>query len=377
MNKAAWGTASAIAAAALAGATLAGPGVAAAVPARPAVPGAQLTWSTFTTPVRGTDLAGLWAGSASDVWAVGLQPGGACQYRTMTEHWNGSAWTVIPSPSNLAVNSTLAAASGSASDDVWAIGGTGCPGVQSGRTLALHWNGTGWSVAKTPNPGFFPFLSAVSTRAPGDAWAVGDTTLSGVDDPLIEHWNGTGWQVSKPPASVHGPLYGVAAVSATSAWAVGSLSSGSTFLPMALHWNGTRWSPVPVPIPAGTSGYLSSVAALPQGQAVAAGQWRPTPSQARLLVEEWNGKAWHMAKLPAVSGFGGLYSVAAAPGQGPWASGFANTASSGGAVLLERVAGLWRLVNPPPLAQAFAVAGASDGEVWTVQARFIAHGTPG
>ena len=40
----------------------------------------------------------LAARSAADVWAVGLRPGGRCQYQTLTQHWDGSAWTVIPSP---------------------------------------------------------------------------------------------------------------------------------------------------------------------------------------------------------------------------------------------------------------------------------------
>jgi hypothetical protein len=364
MRRVVWAVAGAAAAAVLASAA-----AAAAAPA--------LTWSTFVTPIRGAELAGLWAGSASDVWAVGLQPGGACQYRTLTEHWDGSAWATVPSPSRLTVNSTLSAASGTASNDVWAVGETGCPSVQSGRTLALHWNGSAWSVLKTPNPGFFPVLHAVAARTPADAWAVGDTTFSGTDDPLIEHWNGQAWRVSKVPSSIHGPLSGVAAVSATDAWAVGSQSFSNTYRPLALRWNGTGWSPTPVPIPAGTNGYLNSVVALPNGQAVAVGAWRPTPSTSEVLVEEWNGQAWHMATVPAIQGFSALYSVAAAPGQGPWASGFTVGATTGSAVFLQRVGTAWQLVNPPPVNQGFAVAGASDGEVWTSYFQFIVHGTPG
>jgi hypothetical protein len=359
MNKTIW------AGVALASAvTLAAPAAAVAGPAT------TVTWTTFTSPVRGTDLAGLWAESASDVWAVGLQPGGACQYRTLTEHWDGSTWAVVPSPSRLTVNSTLAAVSGTGASDVWAVGETSCPTVQSGRPLALHWNGRAWSMVKTPEPGFFPVLSAVTALARSDAWAVGDTTVGGIDDPLIEHWNGTAWQVSKLPSSIHGALSGVAAVSATSVWAVGGG-------PQALHWDGTRWSSVPVPIPAGTTGSLSAVVALPHGQAVAVGAWRPTPSRSQVLVEQWDGTAWHMATVPKITGFSGLYSVAAAPGQGPWASGFTVTSTSGGAVLLQLIAGSWKLVTPPPLNAGFAVTGTSDGQLWAVDGPFIAHGTPG
>jgi hypothetical protein len=122
--------------------------------------------------------------------------------------------------------------------------------------------------------------------------------------------------------------------------------------------------------------YDAFVIALPHGQPVAVGSWRPTTSTSQVLVEQWNGTAWHMARVPTVPGFSGLYSVAAAPGQGPWASGFSVSTTSGGAVFLQRVGGSWQQVNPPPVNQAFAVAGASDGDVWTVYYQFIAHGVP-
>jgi hypothetical protein len=323
---------------------------------------------------RGFEVAALWAGSVGDVWGVGLQPGGACQYQTMTVHWDGSAWTVVPSPGKLDVNSVLAAVSGTGTTDVWAVGATGCPGRRSG-TLALHWNGSSWSIVPTPAPGFVPYLHGVAALTPSDAWAVGDTTMAGTDDPLIEHWNGRVWQVSQVGPAVHGSLLGVAASGAANVWAVGSPAVQGRPGLVALHWNGRNWSPVPVPVPRGATGQLFAVAPLPNGQAVAAGQWR-VGSAAHVLIETWDGTAWHMAGLPTVSGFSGLYSVATASGQGPWASGFAVSPASGSGVLFERVAGTWQLVSPPPLSSLFSVAGASDGQVWTADLRFIAHGAP-
>jgi hypothetical protein len=46
--------------------------------------------------------------SASDVWAVGSSPhanGGS----TLVEHWDGSAWTIVPSPNGSLAPSSLAA----------------------------------------------------------------------------------------------------------------------------------------------------------------------------------------------------------------------------------------------------------------------------
>src|SRR5689334_21544384 len=70
---------------------------------------ASVTWSVSFSPPRrsGYEVDGFAARSVADVWAVVLRPGGRCQYQTLTQHWDGSAWTVIPSPGNTAVNSVL------------------------------------------------------------------------------------------------------------------------------------------------------------------------------------------------------------------------------------------------------------------------------
>jgi hypothetical protein len=59
------------------------------------------TWAQAASPAlpAGTtgDVTALSATSANDAWAVGftsLDDGDA----TLIEHWNGSAWTVTPSP---------------------------------------------------------------------------------------------------------------------------------------------------------------------------------------------------------------------------------------------------------------------------------------
>ena len=58
------------------------------------------------------------------------------------------------------------------SSDVWAVGS------QGSRTLTEHWDGTRWSVVTSPNP--LPttkgnnFLTSVTTVSSGDVWAVGD-----------------------------------------------------------------------------------------------------------------------------------------------------------------------------------------------------------
>ncbi len=52
-------------------------------------------------PVPGygyTELLGAAAASPSDAWAVGEAVNTAGQIRTVTEHWNGRSWALVPSP---------------------------------------------------------------------------------------------------------------------------------------------------------------------------------------------------------------------------------------------------------------------------------------
>ena len=88
------------------------------------------SWSVVTSPLQGTSdlLNGITAVSSSNIWAVGdyrnsIDPMGP--YFTLIEHWNGSTWTVVNSPSPGSTASDLvAAAPVPATRRVWAVGFT-------------------------------------------------------------------------------------------------------------------------------------------------------------------------------------------------------------------------------------------------------------
>src|SRR5690349_10837610 len=229
--------------------------------ALPIAAAASVTWSTsFSPPPRsGFEVAGFAARSAADVWAVGLRPGGRCQYQTLTQHWDGSAWSIIPSPGNTKVNSVLDGVTVAGTTQAWAVGTVGCPADQS-RTLTERWNGSGWSIVRSPNGGVtgnhFSTLQAVTAISPSDVWAVGGQAgirnQSPVTVPLIEHWNGTRWSIVPVPTAALGVLESVSATSASDVWAVGAgQQSGQSTV--ALHFNGSSWKLVPVPAPPNTS----------------------------------------------------------------------------------------------------------------------------
>jgi len=75
-------------------------------------PAATGSW-IWDTPLPHNIFFGLWAASPTDVWALG----GAGTIL----HWNGSAWSPVPS----GVREILLGIWGAAADDVWAVGSDG------------------------------------------------------------------------------------------------------------------------------------------------------------------------------------------------------------------------------------------------------------
>jgi hypothetical protein len=113
------------------------------------------------------------------------------------------------------------------------------PYLASENTLIEHWNGTSWSVVASPTLPKGSFLIAVPAPASNDVRAVGvDSTSSNA---LIEHWNGVSWSVVSSPAFTNQSATAISADSSTDAWTVESFGAGTA----ALHWNGVTWSQLP------------------------------------------------------------------------------------------------------------------------------------
>jgi hypothetical protein len=217
---------------------------------------ADAGWKRVPTPnpANFDQLTGVAAVSSCRAWAVGSYSGG-----TLIESWDGTAWTQQPSPSPGSAGNGLFGVAATSATDAWAVGNySSSSGV--GRTLTEHWNGTAWKQVPSPEPANDSVLSGVDATSATRAWAVG----SNVGKTLILHWNGTAWkQVRSPsPGGTNGSaLSGVDTTSATSAWAVGSYSNGSMGKTLILYWNGTTWTKVPSPNPSPFSNSLSGVSA--------------------------------------------------------------------------------------------------------------------
>jgi hypothetical protein len=96
---------------------------------------------------------------------------------------SGSLWQYVPSPNPSTVsvsNDVLEGVSALADNNVWAVGNdSSSVGNNVKHTLVEHWNGTAWSVVPSPNVGTQGSeLLGVVAISSTDAWAVGDFSTS-------------------------------------------------------------------------------------------------------------------------------------------------------------------------------------------------------
>src|SRR5437773_2689182 len=83
-----------------------------------------------------------------DAWAVGIQSSGS-RWHTLVEHWDGTAWSIVPSPNPGSDNNYLQTVAAASADDIWAAGYYW--NGSADRTLTEHWDGTAWSIVPSPN----------------------------------------------------------------------------------------------------------------------------------------------------------------------------------------------------------------------------------
>ncbi len=274
------------------------------------------SWSVSTTPNGQNEVNWLLDTSAvasNDVWAVGYSatnPPEQSFRRTLVEHWNGSSWQVVASPnptpplSGGPVSNQLHGVLALAPNNVWAVGTSQDFGA--GQTLIEHWNGTSWSVVPSPSPGEFGWLRSVSGVAANDIWAVGTHYVNGLQLTLTLHWNGSTWSVV--PSANDGPflqeLFKVRAISSNDVWAVGYhlavFGFSEVFQTTIIHWNGTAWSVVPSPDVNQENNYLWSVDAASATDAWAVGFF-DTGFELRTMTQHWDGTSWTIVDSPNAS----------------------------------------------------------------------------
>lgn len=261
-------------------------------------------WSLVPNPNPGTRsyfIKAVSAVSPNDVWAVGFSKDqNGNNPKTLTEHWDGSQWSIIPSP-NVGTDSFLLGDVAISSSNVWAVG----LGIRSsgGSALIEHWNGTKWSLVSSPNVGS-PFYSLGEARAisANDIWAVGSASdTRNVFHTLVEHWDGTQWNIVRSPnvGSNNNFLNSVTTVSVNDVWAVGTSTNNSHINKTLIeHWDGTQWSVVPSPNGRSSNNFLGEVSAASANDIWTVGAYNNTNNVSLTLIEHWNGSKWSIVPSP-------------------------------------------------------------------------------
>jgi hypothetical protein len=338
--------------------------------------GAGSIWTRVSSPNRGAGYNSLTAVAtlaANDAWAVGhTQNAQTGLYQTLIQHWNGRSWQLVPSPNVSGMNNQLWGVAAVSSNNVWAVGeGWNYEPYRPGRTLTLHWNGSAWSIVPSPNAPdvVWSSLKAVAAASANDVWAVGGT--------LILHWDGARWSVVANPTQQTGDaLYGVAAASANEAWAVGRIPGGYHHggppdATLVLHWDGTAWSVVASPNAGTGDNILYGVAASAAG-AWAVGEF-DDGSLNKTLVERWDGTRWAVVASPNRGDYGKLLGVSIVSASDAWAVGY-DFGGPGGTyetLTMQWDGAGWKIVASPNSSGALGtllngVSALPSGVVWAV-----------
>jgi uncharacterized membrane protein len=276
-------------------------------------------WSTVPSPNKNNgynELYGVSAASSSDIWAVGYYNiASYVSEKSLVEHWDGSAWSLVPSP-NLGRNANiLYGVAAISSNDVWAVGLGNSTNTETGFGLAMHWDGISWTIAHTPKVGSgVNQLYGVTALASNDVWAVGESSQGA----LILHYDGSVWSVvpNSAPSGGESELGAVAAASPTDIWAVGGMN-GRT---LTEHWDGTAWTVVASPNGPKPASAFSGVAFDSSGVWAVGATWNDVTVQYRPISARWNGTSWSLVQTPSPDNLSTLEGVASGPG-GTWAVG--------------------------------------------------------
>jgi hypothetical protein len=208
-------------------------------------------WSSVTLPLpadatSNTTLNAISAQGRDDVWIVGTFLDSATeQNETFSEHFNGRAWSVVAMPpvtsSNINAFFVFNGIKANSPADVWAVGESGVTDVPDSQVnLIEHFNGTAWSIVPSPSPGSINVLTGVATSSAANSiWAAGTFTPAASSTPHTQtlNWNGTAWSVvhSPNPSASDGLAAIAAKPGAAIVWAVGESGPAGSFNPLVLR----------------------------------------------------------------------------------------------------------------------------------------------
>jgi hypothetical protein len=273
-------------------------------------------WRTQPAPIpRGAQFSELNGVSctATSCIAVGDYVDSSGVDVALAEEWNGSSWHIQPTPNPPGVRffSVLTGVSCAAQ------GACEASGAWDAGAFAERWNGTTWSLQSVPAPhgGQFAQLFSVSCAGSSCEGMGGYVDSSGAFVTLGERWNGAAWHAQPTPNPARAStdfLGGVSCPSASDCTAVGLGNGDGTPVTLGEHWRDGSWRLQAVPSPIGAAeNQLNGIACPATDRCVAVGTAGPTRGVVSTEALWWNGRTWHVQKVPPLPGTG-LNAVACA-----------------------------------------------------------------
>jgi hypothetical protein len=225
-----------------------------------------LVSSHFGRPGNASGYSAIVVTGRRQAWAFGgTNPGGPSA--PVAEHWTGTAMTRSVLPPRL--TGFISDASAPSATDIWAASEYG--------GYVLHWNGTGWHLAKRWG-GTITGLTAVSAN---NVWIFGAD--AGGNGTGTWHFDGRSW---RRVAGAAGTIYSASAISRRDIWAITTGTKADT----VLRYDGERWRPVP------TGRVLAGVVASDILATSKRDVWvlgdEVSKTAVRLVLAHWNGARW-------------------------------------------------------------------------------------
>jgi hypothetical protein len=259
-------------------------------------------------------LDALWGSGPNDIWAIGVRDGAGFSPPSSLANWNGRTWSFL----DPVAPSSLHAISGSARDNVWAVGDPG-PAAGDPATI-VRWDGHQWSSFASPVIATF---RAVWVGGPNDVWIA-------EDEGGVLHWTGT-W-VSERVRSTR-RLFGIWSDTHGDVWAVGE--------GVVLRRHAGVWSPAFNP-----SGSVYSV------WSNETDLWVVGDSG---TILRWNGSTW---TSESIDGGNRLNAV--------WGSGSDVWAVGDNGTIVHRTTAGWTPERSDRTDDLFGVWASSPDDVWAV-----------
>lgn len=220
------------------------------------------------------------------------------------ERWNGRRWSIQRA---LKAPAELQGVSCSSPAACTVVGESNV----LGPPLVMRYNGRRWSGQPTPAVPYAD-LSGVSCPSQTSCTAVGANPEAGLDSvAMAMHWNGTKWSIQhRPDASAYSFLFGISCWSPAACTAVGWVKNcGCGGTALAEGWHGDTWKVESLnPLEPPPEPTLFTVSCASSANCMALGEHTKPPEA---VVLRWGGKRWFKLHPPNDSGLAGVFCLTA------------------------------------------------------------------